>query len=149
MKKLKFSTKINAPKKVVYKNMLEAENYKKWTSAFNPTSYYEGNWKKGETIYFLGIEEDGSRSGMLSRIEENIPNEFISIQHIGIVKKNDEITSGEEVEKWTPAFENYFFSEIDGITTLKVEMDSNEEYKEYFETVWPKAFEILKKICET
>lgn len=49
---------------------------------------------------------------------------------------------------WTPAFENYTFREKDGGTELLVDMDTNEEYKQMFEEMWPKALQSLKEIAE-
>ena len=46
---------------------------------------------------------------MVSKIAENIPNRFVSIQHYGLLKADKEITEGPEVEKWANGFENYTF----------------------------------------
>jgi len=37
---------------------------------------------------------------MVSRIVENITNKFVSIQHYGLLKGNQEVTQGPDVEKW-------------------------------------------------
>ncbi|NJK87890.1 MAG: hypothetical protein HC906_19920 [Bacteroidales bacterium] len=66
-----------------------------------------------------------------------------------MVKEGKEILSGPEVEAWAGAFENYSFEEIQpGKTKVSVETDTVLEYKEYFETTWPKALEKLKSMCE-
>ena len=54
----------------------------------------------------------------------------------------------EEVTEWSGALENYTFKEIDGKTELLIEMDINEEYKELFQDIWPKALQKLKEIAE-
>lgn len=149
--KLNFSIEINAPANIVYDKMLgitDKKTYQQWTAEFNPSSTYEGNWQKGSEIHFIGVDENGKQGGMVSRIAENIPNKFVSIQHIGILDGEKIIKEGPEVEAWSGAFENYTFEETNGKTTLKVEMDSNEEYKEYFLSTWPKALAKLKEICE-
>ena len=128
--------------------MLDATTFKKWCSAFNEGSYYKGSWEKGSKILFLGTEPNGDTSGMVSTIRENIPNQFVSIEHLGVVHNNEEITSGEVVEGWAGAFENYTYLENNGITLLTVDLDVNQEYKSYFLETWPKALEILKSICE-
>jgi uncharacterized protein YndB with AHSA1/START domain len=43
---LHFEIEIYAPVKKVWDIMLTPETYKKWTSAFDPSSYYEGSWNK-------------------------------------------------------------------------------------------------------
>ena len=53
-----------------------------------------------------------------------------------------------ESKAWTPAFENYTFSELDSTTRLKVEMDVAPEYEDFMNSAWPKALVKLKEICE-
>lgn len=131
--------------------MLEDTTYRQWTVPFNPGSYYEGNWEEGSEIKFLGCDEHGNPQvgGMYSRIKENKLHEFISIEHLGIIKEDGTIdTTSDEVKKWTPAFENYTFEESEGGTKLSVDIDLNDEYKTMFEGMWPKALKILKELAE-
>lgn len=148
MKKLTYKIEINAPAEKVYQAVIDFEKYKQWTAAFNPTSHFEGNWQKGEKMYFIGINENGKREGMIAKIAENIPNEFISIHHYGILDGENEITEGPMVESWTPSFENYSFTEKEGKTIFDVEVDTNEDYVDYFDTTWPNALKKLKEISE-
>jgi len=149
MQKLKVSIEINAPKEKVWNTMLDDKTYRMWTTPFNEGSYYKGDWSKGSKIIFLGPDpETGKEGGMVSRIAENKLYEFISIEHLGIIKDGVEDTTSEDVKKWTPAFENYTFQEKNGTTEVLVEMDINDEYKEMFEGMWPKALQVLKEIAE-
>jgi len=149
MEKLNFSIVVNAPKEKVWDTMLDDKTYRMWTTPFNEGSYYKGNWSKGSKIIFLGPDpETGREGGMVSRIAENKFYEFISIEHLGIIKDGVEDTTSEDVKKWTPAFENYTFQEKNGTTEVLVEMDINDEYKEMFESMWPKALQVLKEIAE-
>jgi uncharacterized protein YndB with AHSA1/START domain len=140
-----FEIIIDAPAEKVYSSMIDLEFYKQWTGVFAPGSYFDGSWEKGHKILFLAPGENG---GMVSRIRENIPNRYISIEHLGIVKDGKEITTGKEVESWEGATENYSYEEIGGKTKLLIDMDSSEEMKAFFMETWPKALEILKAICE-
>lgn len=128
--------------------MLDDATYREWTMPFCPGSYYEGSWETGSEIKFLGPGEGGSVGGMYSRIKENRKYEFVSIEHIGMIQNGVIDTTSEEVKKWTPAFENYTLTEVDGGTKLDIDIDTNLEYKEMFEGMWPKALEILKGIAE-
>lgn len=148
MEKLTFEIQIAAPAMQVYETMIADASYRKWTSTFNPTSHYKGNWNKGEKILFIGVDEQGKAGGMVSRIRENNPGEFISIEHLGLLDGDSEITSGPQVEGWAGALEEYRFIAGDQSTTVQVEMDANEDFKAYFESTWPKALEVLKSICE-
>ncbi len=151
MKKLQYRENINAPAAKVYDVMLGISNkstYEQWTYFFNPTSTYEGTWDKGSKILFIGVDEKGEKGGMVSRIAENIPNQFVSIQHYGLLKADKEITEGPEVEKWANGFENYTFEENNGTTTVTVDLDTTEEFIDYMNEAYPKALNKLKELCE-
>ena len=151
MEKIQFKVSINAPVIRTYDFMLgitSKSTYEQWTSLFNPTSSYEGNWGKGTKILFVGVDEKGEKGGMVSRIAENIPNRFVSIQHYGLVKADEEITEGPEVEKWANGFENYTFEESDGTTTVTVDLDTTEEFVGFMNETYPKALAKLKELCE-
>jgi hypothetical protein len=85
---------------------------------------------------------------MVSRIKENRLHEYISIEHIGMVENGKEDTTSDAVEKWAGALENYAFKELDGKTELMIDTDSNEEYTEMFNDMWPKALQKLKELAE-
>lgn len=151
MKKLQFKVSINAPSTRIYDFMLgisSKSNYEQWTSLFNPTSTYEGTWDKGNKILFIGVDENGEKGGMVSRIAENIANRFVSIQHYGILKAGEEITAGPDVEKWANGFENYTFEEKNGTTTVIVDLDTADEFLDYMNQTYPKALDKLKELCE-
>lgn len=143
-----FAVNINAPVEKVFSTMINDETYRAWTAEFNATSHYKGSWDKGSKILFVGTGEDGVESGMVSHIRENVANKFISIEHNGILKGKEEITSGPEVEGWAGSLENYTFKNNNGNTLLEVDMDSNADFKPYFEETWPKALNKLKSLCE-
>lgn len=151
MEKLQFKVSINAPVAKVYDFMLgnsSKTTYEQWTSFFSPTSSYEGSWEKDGKMLFTGFNEKGEKGGMVSRIAENIPNRFVSIQHYGILKAGEEITEGPEVDKWKNGFENYTFEESNGVTTVTVDQDTTEEFSDYLNQSYPKALAKLKEICE-
>jgi hypothetical protein len=151
MKKLQFKVSINAHVTRIYDFMLginSKSTYEQWTSLFNPTSSYEGSWDKGKKILFIGVDEKGEKGGMVSKIAENIPNHFVSIQHYGLLKADKEITEGPEVEKWANGFENYTFEENNGTTTVTVDLDTSEDFLDYMNQAYPKALDKLKELCE-
>lgn len=149
--KLHFSISIQSPAAVVYDKMLglsDLSNYECWTALFNPTSTYEGSWEKDSKILFIGVDENGAKGGMVSYIAENKPNEFVSIQHKGLYQNGVEVLDGPDVEKWANGFENYSFSENNGVTTVNVDLDSNEDFADYMNEAFPLALAKLKEICE-
>jgi uncharacterized protein YndB with AHSA1/START domain len=145
---INFSITINAPVEKVAAIMLTDETYRQWAAEFNPTSYYEGSWQKGASMLFLGINDKREKEGMVSRIREHVPNSFVSIEHLGLTRGDEQITSGPEVEGWAGCLENYTFKQQNGKTLLEVDMDINSDYKSYFEEAWRKALNKLKAICE-
>lgn len=152
MKKLRYTKDIQAPAKVVYQTMLgldHKETYEQWTEVFHQGSTYEGRWEKGSKILFVGPDETGKQGGMVAEIAENIPFQFVSIRHYGILDGEKEITEGPEVEKWAGGLENYSFEENNGITTVKIEVDVTEDHISYFDTAWPKALDKLREVVES
>ena len=140
MKTLNFSIQINAPKEKVWSVLLDEKTYRIWTSVFDPSSYFEGDWNEGSKIYFLG--KDGS--GMSSKIFKHVPNAFISIQHLGVIANGVENFESE----WSGALENYSVNEHNGGTALKIEIDVTEEHADYFQTAWPQALSKVKELAE-
>ncbi len=129
--------------------MLDKNHYKDWTDVFTSDPRYEGKWEKGSKMIFLGTDENGETTGMVSRIKEYDPYNYVSIEYYGMIKNGEEITSGPEIEGWKGATETYTFrEEDDGTTTVYIDVDSNQDYKEYMSETWPIALNKLKTICE-
>lgn len=149
MEKLNFSIIINAPKEKVYNTMLQDKTYRIWTEVFAPGSHYVGDWSAGSKILFLGPDKDGKLGGMVSRIKENRKNEFVSIEHLGVVADGVEDITSDAVKAWAGSLENYTFKEIDGKTEVLVELDIADEYKDIFNEMWVKALQKLKEVSES
>lgn len=148
METIHYSILIDAPKEKVWNTMLDDKTYREWTRPFHEGSYYEGSWEKGSEIRFLGPAKEGELQGMYSRIKENIPYQFISIEHLGAIKNGIVDTTSEEVKKWTPSFENYTLTEKDNQTEVKVDMQLDAQYKDMFDEMWPNALKALKQLSE-
>jgi hypothetical protein len=82
-------------------------------------------------------------------IAENKPFEFLSIKHLGVIKNGIEDTKSPESKSWASVFENYTFTEHNGATEVKVDMDVPPEFQDFMKNTWPKALARLKEICET
>jgi hypothetical protein len=145
---LHFEILIDSNPEKVYNTMIDEKKFTEWTSEFNPTSHFKGSWEKGSKILFLGDSNDGTLGGMVSRIKENIPYRFISIEHMGVVQNGKEVLCGPDVDTWVGAKENYTYTAQDGKTLLSVDADADEKFKTYFINTWPKALQKLKTICE-
>lgn len=145
MEKINFSASINAPREKVWSVLWNDASYREWTSAFTEGSYAEtDNWKEGSKVLFLSP----GGNGMVSRVASNKPNEFMSFEHLGEVKNGAEDTESDSVKGWKGAKENYTLTDESGKTKLLVEMDSIDEFKDYFLKTWPQALQKLKELAE-
>jgi uncharacterized protein YndB with AHSA1/START domain len=140
MEKIEFKTTINAIAEKVWDALFGVETYPKWTAVFAEGSRVETDWKKGSKALFLGDNGDG----MVAVIQDNIPNRYMSIKHIGEIKDGKEDLSGD----WGETLENYTLNERDGKTELLIDMNISDEWKDYFEKTWPKALDKVKEIAE-
>jgi len=145
MEKINFATSINAPREKVWEVLWNDDSYRKWTSAFMEGSYAQtDNWKEGSKVLFLSPGGDG----MVSRVASHKPNKFMSFEHLGVVKNGVEDTESESVKEWAGAKENYTLTDEDGKTKLIVDLDSNDEFKDYFIKTFPVALEKVKELAE-
>ncbi|MBD8487402.1 SRPBCC domain-containing protein [Echinicola sp. CAU 1574] len=144
MEKLTFTIQINTSPEKVWETLWDDKSYQAWTAVFSEGSRAETDWKEGSKVLFL----DGNGQGMVSRIAKTIPNKYMSIEHLGFYDNGKEDLESEKVKSWAGVHENYTLKNIDGNTELLVEMDTVEEYKEYFNDTWPKALLKLKSIAE-
>lgn len=145
MQKMNFKTAIRAPKETVWQTLWNDASYRQWTKAFHDGSHaVTDGWKEGTEVKFLG--PDGS--GMVSRVVENRPNEYMSFEHLGEVKDGAEDRTSEKVKAWVGAKENYSLSEKDGGTELSIDTDMADEYVDMFSKMWPKALDNVKALAE-
>ena len=145
MKRLNFSIQIHAPKEKVWHTLLDDSTYGIWTSAFSEGSQVKGDWSEGSKMMFVGGEGEG---GIFSRIARHLPNEYLSIQHLGVIKNGVEDADSEETKAWSGALENYAVQEHNGVTTLNIELDTVESFEPYFQETWPKALQKVKELAE-
>ncbi len=150
MKKLNLEIMINASQQKVWDAIVNDTKYRLWAAAFQPGSFFEGGWNKGDSIRFIGINDEGQKEGMISEIAESNYPEFISIRHIGYIIKGIDDTTSDAVKKWAPSYENYTFSKIDDDRTeFKLSMDVTDEWYDMFLEMWPNAMDKLKEVAES
>lgn len=146
---MQFEIEINAPRERVWEILWGEATYPIWTKAFSEDSRVETDWKTGSKALFL----DGQNRGMVSRIAENVPYEYMSIEHLGMISNGIEDYDSDAVKSWAGSKENYTLSEVNGKTTLQIdmEMDESEENQEMikmFAGMWPKALSNVKSMSE-
>eukprot|EP01012_Entosiphon_sulcatum_P066171 TRINITY_DN95277_c0_g1_i1.p3 TRINITY_DN95277_c0_g1~~TRINITY_DN95277_c0_g1_i1.p3 ORF type:complete len:146 (+),score=25.87 TRINITY_DN95277_c0_g1_i1:80-517(+) len=139
MEKIEFKTSINATAEKVWDVLFGVKTYPQWTAVFAEGSQVETDWQKGSKALF----HDGTGNGMVALINDNIPNRYMSIKHIGEIKNGKE-----ELHNWGESLENYTLNEKADKTELLIDMDITEEWLDYFEKTWPKALDKVKEIAE-
>ena len=144
MENLRFSVDVDAPVQHVWNVMLDLDTYQQWTSVFGGSTY-EGGWNEGDEIRFLGSDDDGTVSGLFGVIEENRPQEFVSIRYLGDIVRGVENREGAAVG----LHESYSFSENDGVTTVVVELDVPDEWADMMRETWSTAIVSLKELAES
>ncbi len=100
--------------------------------------------QKGSKVLFV----DQSGNGMVSMVAANKPNEYMSFKHLGEIMDGVEDTTSEKVKVWNGSMENYNLQEDNGVSTLTVDLDIADEYKEMFENMWPTALKNVKELAE-
>lgn len=144
-----FNIEIKASREKVWDVLFGKETYPKWAAVFSEGSNVKTDWKKGSKAIFL----DESDRGMVSRIAESVPNEFLSIEHLGMYDKGVEDYESEHVKAWAGSIESYTLTEANGITNLAVlmevqESEDNKPMLEMFADMWPKALAKVKELAE-
>ncbi|MFY1045734.1 SRPBCC domain-containing protein [Chryseobacterium sp. GP-SGM7] len=139
MELLQFEIEINAAPEKVWSVLWDEFSYRQWTSAFIEGSYYMGTLEEGSKIQFL----DPQNNGMYSEVVKNIPNKEMVFLHLG------EIYNGIETPMdWGDATESYILEGDDESTKLILKINSNEEYKSFFEEKVPQAIQNVKNLSE-
>lgn len=144
MERIYFKIEINAPKEVVWNILLGETTYPKWTAVFAEGSRAVTDWQIGSKALFVNAEGDG----MISKIADHIPNEYISINHLGMYINGVEDYDSDEIKKWKGAIESYKLSTKEGKSLLSIETDTTEEHKAYFEEKWPLELNKVKELAE-
>ena len=145
MEKQTYRINIVATPEKVWRALWGLDSYRDWTRAFNESSNVEtDNWKKGSDVKFT----DGKGSGMLARVADNRPNEYMSFEHYGMINDGVVDTESDLVKAFAGAHENYTLHGQNGSTELVVDMDVSNDWKEYFDSAWPKALDRIKELAE-
>jgi uncharacterized protein YndB with AHSA1/START domain len=138
--RLHYTIDIDAPRERVWAVLWDDKTYRDWSSAFMEGSHLAGELKEGNKVQFL----DPSGSGMASIVEKKVPNERMTFRHVGEIKDGKEHPAR---PSWANAHEEYVLRDNGRGTTLTVDADSADEYKEMFEKAFPKALQRLKELA--
>jgi uncharacterized protein YndB with AHSA1/START domain len=145
METLEFKITIAAPAQHVWNTMLDDKTYREWTGESWPGSFYEGAWKEGNTLRFIG--PDGS--GTLAKLTHHRPYTFSRAEHLAILRNGGvEDRDSPEAKNWIGTTESYTFTETPGGTTLLVRIETHPDFTGMFKDGWQNALAKLKEMCE-
>ena len=86
---------------------------------------------------------------MFSKIDTLKPNEFMSFTHLGIMKEGVPQPEDETSKSWSGSKEMYTLKSSGNGTDLEVELDSTDEFADYFTNTFPNALEKVKSLAES
>jgi hypothetical protein len=139
MKFLEFEIQINATPEKVWETLLTQDSYKKWASAMNEGTYFEGNWEVGSIMKFL----DPQNNGMYNLVTENIRFKVLGMKHLGWILKGEL-----SPQNWEDSTLNYNLEPSENGTLLKGTVNSLDEFVEFFNSKYPQNFEHIKRLAE-
>lgn len=142
MKTVTYTIEINATPERVWHALWDDTNYEAWVLSFGQEAMAVSEWTEGSKVHFISPTGDG----ICSIIRELTPYQLIRFEHQCSIKNNLEITDTEE--SWQGSIESYTLEEINGKTVVHVSLDTLENYVDFFDTTFPKALEVVKKIAE-
>ena len=85
-----------------------------------------------------------SSSPRAAVIEKKVPNERMTFRHLGEIKEGKEHPAP---PSWSGALGEYTLKDNGKGTTLIVDQDAADEYKEAFEKAFPKALQRVKELA--
>ena len=139
MKLLEYTIQINATPEKVWEVLFTQDNYKKWASAMNEGTYFEGTWEEGSIMKFL----DPKNNGMYNLVEKNIPNKQLSMKHLGWILEGELSPQG-----WEDSTLDYILEPNENGTLLIGKVNSLDEFVDFFNSKYPKNFENIKNLAE-
>lgn len=139
MKFLEFEIQINATPEKVWETLFSQNSYKKWGSAMNEGTYFEGNWEVGSIMKFL----DPQNNGMYNLVTENIRFKVLGMKHLGWILKGEL-----SPQNWEDSTLNYILEPSENGTLLKGTVNSLDEFVEFFNSKYPQNFEHIKRLAE-
>jgi len=145
MEKLNYQIEIDTSAEKVWDILWNEKTYSQWTYYFSPDSNMITDWQVGGKTYFT---DSSKKNGMVSTIENIEKSKHLIFKHLGEMVDGVEDVDSEKVKAWNGSLEAYYLEENNGKTTLTIEVDSNDEFKEMFDNGFKKGLEVIKNLSE-
>lgn len=147
IKIIKKGTEIKSSKENVWEVLTQDRYTRAWYTFFSEGTHAVSDWSIGSKALFI----DNSNGGMVGKIIDNKPNEFLEIEYTGIVGPDGiEDYDSDLAKSLKGGRETYRLTEKEGITNLSVsgEGDMSESFYESMSTAWEKAVQKIKELSE-
>lgn len=105
----------------------------------NEGTYFEGNWQEGTVMKFL----DPKNNGMYNLIEKNIPNKILKMKHLGWILQGEL-----SPQNWEESTITYNVENAEDGSLLTAEVNALDEFVDFFNSRYPKNFELIKQLSE-
>lgn len=139
MKLLHYQIQIDAPAEKVWEVLFTQDSNKRWPSALNENTYFEGNWEQGSTMRFL----DQENNGMYNLVVKNSHGIELAMKHLGW------ILDGElSPQDWEDSTVSYILESNGNGTMLHAKVNSLDEFVDFFNSKYPQNFEKVKMLSE-
>ncbi len=145
VKTIEKTIEIQAPKANVWEVLQQDQYTRQWYEAFSKGSKADTTWQTGTKAVFT----DDSGNGIIGRIEENSPEDFLSIKYNGVVTDGKEDYDSEGAKAVNGWQETYRLIETDGKTQLEIRSDMSEKYFDSMSAAWDKALQKVKELAES
>jgi hypothetical protein len=144
-KTIKKTILIRATPKKIWDVLFTDRTYRIWASEFAKDAYAETDWKAGSKAKFI---DPSSNSGMIGRIAEVKPNEFLKIEYDGFIEKGKEDYESEGAREMKGGIESYTLSEKSNGVELAISCDMAEQWFDQINEAWDRALLKIKELAE-
>ena len=139
MKLLVFGIEINASPDHIWEVLFTQDSQRIWDSAVNEGTYFEGNWEEGSTMKFL----DPENNGMYNFVTRNSQGKELAMKHLGWI-----LDGALSPQNWEDSTVTYLLEPSENGTLLKVQVNSLDEFVDFFNSKYPQNLEKVKELSE-
>ncbi|MEO6550665.1 MAG: SRPBCC domain-containing protein [Ferruginibacter sp.] len=143
-KKIMKTIEIEAPKENVWKVLHEDQFTRAWYAEFCEGTHAETDWQPGSKAIF----KDNSNNGIVGKIIDNRPNEYLAIEYDGMIVNDIEDYESEWAKTVQGSRETYQLTGQNGATELNISCDMAESHFEEMSVAWDKALLKIKTMAE-
>ena len=148
MERLVYTVSISASPPKIWEVLFSDSTFPIWSALFSEGNQAHGTWAEGTEIMIL----NRNREGVVYLVEINNPFQEMTLRQVGIFKDEQKHASDPEVLEFAGGHENYYIQQEENDedeSTLRIEKDANAVQKTFFDSVFPRALEMVKSMAES